>query len=99
MSQKFKAVKANLYSVHWEADREHGYFRSTIRILANDAADAVKTTKPTNAGSYHVRGVELLAENILLLITDSVLTEGYESGGPYSDGEYREMLGTMEGSR
>ena len=73
MSKRHKAIRANLYSVHWENDKEHGYFHEVIRILALDAADAIVATRPVGVGNIHVKSVDLLAENITVLLTDAVL--------------------------
>lgn len=75
-------IKANLYSVHWENDKEHGYFRQHIRVLAKDAVDAIEATRPLVDGAKHadkiyahVVSVDMLAEGIRILPSQIVLEE------------------------
>ncbi len=99
MSIVRRAVKANLYSIHWRNSKEGGYFHSTHRVLATDAMSAISASKPDRAcGGVKLQcvSVDLLAEDITILISPDVLTEDYETRGFYSDADWRKILKTTE---
>lgn len=100
MSKKFKSITAHLYSVHWENDAAHGYFNQVYRILANDAADAIRATYPEHGlakEGTHVKSVDLLAENLTVLVSPALIGEAYESDRRlHSDDKWLEMLGKAD---
>ena len=98
-THKQGAVRANLYSVHWQSSKEGGYYHSTHRILALDALDAIAHTRPDRACGgvkLQCKSVDLLAEGIIILVSPNVLTEDYETRGYYSDADWRKVLGCTE---
>ena len=97
MSELKKAVRANLYSVHWQSSKEGGYFHSTYRVLALDVIDAIRQSKPERSScEIQCSSVDMLAEGITILISPKVLTEAYGSSGYFNDDAWRKMLGVTE---
>ena len=90
-------VRAHLYCVHWENDKEHGYFHQHIRVLAKNAEDAIKATKPLadRSGHTHVESVDMLAEDIRILASSVVLEECcvHNLYQPSNDQDLSNMLG------
>lgn len=96
MSKKL-GVKARLYSIVWQYDAEHGSYRQRHRILALNAEDAIKQTKPIDLYKAVLIRVETLAEELEILATHDLFKAIYGDGRlPYHDKEVRELFQSVE---